>query len=267
MHKTLRSLIFLVAAFGLTSLASAQTTLNLKLTGIEGKPAYQQTILVQALEADGYKVNLTLVGEVSGSKLEAMVANGEISAAILGETPDRSAKFVPVKVPMTNNLVGKRVLFIPKDAQKDYAGVKTLADFQKLGKVAGMGKTWADVGIWNANGLKVQGIDGDWRVLYKMIEAKNRGVDYLPRGAHEMIGELPQHPELALEANLVLVYQKDQILYVSPKEPQLAPLFEKALKKAQASGLIKKTVTQFYKSAFEPPIDVDTRTVIDLTLP
>jgi len=267
MRLTLRSLFLIVGGLGLATMATAQSTISLKLTGVEGKNAYQQTILAQALEADGYKVTITLVGEISGSKIEAMLSNGEISATILGETDARSAKFLPVKVPMTNNLVGQRVLFIPKGTEKDYAGVKTLADFRKLGKVAGMGKTWADVGIWNKNDLKVKGIDGDWKVLYKMVEAGNRGVDYLPRGAHEMIGELPQHPELSLESRLVLVYQKDQILYVSPKEPQLVSILEKALKKARASGLIKKTVTQFYKAAFEPPIDIDSRTVIDLTLP
>jgi hypothetical protein len=68
-----------------------------------------------------------------------------------------------------------------------------------------------------------------------------------------------------VEKNLVLVYQKDQILYVSPKEPQ--PILQKALKKARDSGLIKKLVAQFYSKVFEPPLDIDKRTVIEPTLP
>jgi hypothetical protein len=247
--------------------AWAQTPITLKVAGTEGKLNYQQDLLSQALTSQGYKVTLDVVGEFTGTKLEAMLAAGEINVSVMGETPARSASLLPVKIGMTNNLVGKRILFIPKGAQKDYDGVKTLADFQKLGKVAGMGKGWADVGIWGANKLKVNGLDGDWKVLYKMVAAGSRGVDYLPRGANEMIIEGPEHPELDMEKHLVLVYQKDQILYVSPKEPQLVPIVEKALKAAASSGLIKKLVKQYYSAAFDPPIDVDTRTVIDLTLP
>jgi hypothetical protein len=242
-------------------------TIQLKLGGTPGKMTYQEDLLTQALVADGHKVNVTLVGEFAGSKIEAMLATGELTVAVMGETDARSAKFLPIRVPMTNNLIGKRLLFIPKGAQKDYDGVKTLADFQKLNKVAGMGKGWADVGIWTTNQLKVQGIDGDWKTLYKMVAAGNRGVDYLPRGANEMITEIAEHPELALEKNLVLIYQKDQITYVSPTEANLVPILEKALKKAAASGLIKKLVNQYYKAAFDPPLDVDARVVIDLALP
>jgi len=245
-----------------------QQTVVIKATGVEGGPTtYLQAIITQALIADGYKVELKLPGEFTGVRNEAMLLEGVINVSILGETPERNAKFLPVKVGMNNNISGKRLLFIPKGSQKDYDGVKTLADFQKLGKVAGMGKNWADMGIWAANKLPAKGIDGDWKVIYKMVESKSRGVDYLPRGANEMIAEIKEYTFLDLERNLVLVYQKDQILYVSPKEPQLQPILEKALKKAQASGLIKKLVNQFNQAAFEPPIDVDSRTVINLVVP
>lgn len=259
--------IGVVVFFLVGTMVFGQTNLTVKMAGVEGRPSYAQDLVTQALKADGYDVKLEIPGDFSGSKLDAMLAAGEISLAILGETPERNAKYLPVKIGMTNNIVGKRVLFIPKGAQKDYDGVKTLADFQKLGKVAGMGKAWFDVSIWNANNLKVQTLDGDWKVLYKMIESKSRGVDYLPRGAHEMINEMADHPTLDVEKNLLLVYQKDQILYVSPKEPRLIPILEKAMKKAQAAGLMKKLVNQYYKVAFEPPLDIDQRTVINLTLP
>jgi len=265
--RLLRRMMLPAVLFALGSAASAQTPVTLKLLGTETEPTYAQQIVLQSLAADGYQVTVQYAGDAAGAKAEAMLANGDVSALIMGQTADRDGKFLPVRIPMTNNLIGKRILFIPKGAQKDYDGVKTLADFQKLGKVAGMGKNWYDVQIWKANKLPVLPVDGDWNVLFKMVESKSRGVDYIPRGANEMIKERTEHPELDMEKKLVLVYQRDQILYVSPKEAALKPILEKALKKAQTSGLMKKLVGQFYSLAFEPPIDADARVVIDLTLP
>jgi len=259
--------IFLMAMLALgSSLVFSQETINLKVISVSSE--YLQDLLTQALTADGYKVAITTVNDTPGtSKMEADLVNGDLTVGIFGSTPERDAKFLMVKVGMTDGLVGKRILFIPKGSQAEYAGVKTLADFQKLGKTAGMGKAWADVGIWNTNKLKVLGIDGDWKVVFKMIESKTRGVDYLPLGASDFITYIPQAPFLDVEKNLLLVYKKDQVLYVSPTQPTLQPILEKALKKAQESGLIKKLVAKYYSQIFESPINMDKRIVIDLTLP
>jgi len=235
--------------------------------GDTSKVSYAGEILRRALVADGQPAQIKYMGVIPTTRLEMLMQTGEISAAILGETAERNGKFLSVKIPMTDNLMGKRILFIPKGAQKDYDGVKTLSDFQKLGKAAGMGKAWADVGIWEKNGLKVLPQAGDWKVLYRMVEAGNRNVDYLPRGAMEMIEEMAQFPSLDVEKGLVLVYDKDQVLYVTPKDPGLRDQLEKSLKKALSTGLIKKTVAEFYHEVFEPPLDIDQRVQIRLTLP
>lgn len=263
-----RTTLFMLPLLLLWGTLHAQETVMLRMIGDENVPNYNITIIKRALEADGLKVRVEYLGsKLPTTRLEAMIQSGDATCAILGETPDRNSRMVPIRIGMTDGLMGKRILFIPKGSQPAYDKVRTLEDFRATGKTAGMGAAWADVGIWEKNGLKVIGQSGDWKVLYKMVEAGNRKVDYLPRGAAEILMEMKEHRYLDVEARLLFVYDKDSIVYVSPKDPAFKARLETALVKARDSGLIKQTVAEFYKEVFEPPLDIDKRTVIKLALP
>ena len=246
---------------------AADPIVALKISGIEGKPNGFRELLAQALANQGYRVQFELSGEFPVQRREFLLENGDLTVAMMGRTEDRDAKFLSVNVGLTDNLVGKRLLYIPKGTQRDYDGVKTLDDFRRLGKVAGMGTGWADVAIWKANGLPVVGQAGDWKVLYPLIASGNRGIDYTTRGANEMLGEWTGHRELDIEKNLVLVYQHDQILYLTPKRPELQPILDQALKAARDSGLIRKLATQANRGINDPPINLNRRLEIALKLP
>ncbi|GGC76869.1 hypothetical protein [Marinobacter halophilus] len=247
----------------ITAPAIAGQRLTLKL-GSMNDFEYLSDMLTQVLEADGYDVDIVKVADIPTTRLEWMLAQGELSAMMLGETPPRTKRFLQVDVAMTDNLMNQRILFIPPGHQDRYNQVETLGDFQALGLTAGMGRSWRDYQIWQANDLPVIGLAGEWRRLYDMVAIGNRGIDYLPRGAYEMAKEWPQYPNLQMEQNLVLVYNKDHILYVSPKEPALHSTLSRLLPKASDSGLIRALVEKHFQAVFEPPVNLTERRVIPL---
>lgn len=237
--------------------------LTLRLGGLNDFD-YLSDLLTQILEADGYDIEIVKISDVPTSRMEWMLEDGEITAMMLGETPPRNAHFLPVRVAMTDNLMNQRILFIPKGQQPRYNQVETLDDFRGLGLTAGMGRSWRDYRIWLVNNLPVYGVPADWRRLYDMVAIGNRGIDYLPRGAQEMAKEWRQHPNLDVEQNLVLVYDKDHVLYVSPKEVELHHTLGKLMPEASRSGLIGKLVEKHYPEVFEPPVNLRKRRVIPL---
>jgi hypothetical protein len=246
---------------------SSTAEIVLKLGGTPPAFDYISTLLTRALELQGYAVQVRNLGNIPTTRLEVMLQRGDISAFIMGRTRRRDALFLPVQVGMTDNLVTQRILFIPQGSQALYDDVHTLDDFRRLGAVAGLGSAWADSDIWTANQLPFRTIDGDWKRLYQMVASQSRGMDYLPRGAHEMANEWLAHPELTVERHLVLVYDQDHILYVSPTDPELHRLLQSVMHEAQQSGLIAEVAADFFSAVFEPPVNLDQRRVIRLVSP
>jgi hypothetical protein len=264
MARTL--VVFFVIIF-VSSFSWASESVNLKLGGTLESFHYISKVLTRALEASGYCVQIENVGEIPTTRLEAMMAEGRVSAFIMGETENRNERFLAVRVGMTDNIMGQRIIFIQKGTQDEYENVQTLDQFRSLGKVVGMGKFWGDVAIWKANDLPVSTVNGDWKKLYRMVASGLRGVDYLSRGAQEIAHEWRKYPDLEVEKNLVFVYPKDHILYVSPKDPELRDLLEVVLSKAEDSGLIQAIARDNFQEIYQPPVNFGDRKVIQLTLP
>lgn len=269
-RRLVRLIISCLALYWLiTVAASAQASppLTLKLGGSPDAIAYARLLLGGALEAIGHQVTIeetTAQGDIPMTRLEVMLKRGEISALILGRTAERDHKFLQVPVGMTDNLVNQRILFISKGSQPDYDLVRSLEDFQQLGKIAAMGEAWADRAVWESNELPLKSISGDWRRLYRMVASASRGLDYLPRGVHEMSEEWRLHPELDMERNLVFVYEQDHILYVSPTLPEVHRLLHEAMLAARDAGLIRQLAREHYAQVFEPPVSLQKRHPIHL---
>ncbi|WP_328189440.1 hypothetical protein [Marinobacter sp. OP 3.4] len=228
---------------------------------------YLSDLLTRVLEQEGYQVTVEQASNMPNNRLEWMLEQGDISVMMLGQTASRDRRFLPIEVGMTNNLIGQRILFIPPGQQSRYDGIESPGDLRERQLTAGMGKTWLDYQIWEHNDLPVTGLDGDWKRLFRMVAAGNRGVDYLPRGANEIAEEWPEYPELAVEENLVLVYRKDHILYVSPERQELYRILNRALRRTKSEGLIREMVRKHYSAVYQPPVNLDARRAIHLELP
>ena len=260
-----RSCCLLLTILTLVSPLQVQAGQTFELNlGARNDFAYLSELLETVLTEAGHQVRLTRIADVPTTRLERMLEDGQVSAMMLGKTPARSRRFLQVKASMTDGLMNHRILFIPKGEQHHYTGVETLADFRQTGQVAGMGADWRDYLIWKRNDLPVEGISGDWRKLYRMVASGDRGIDYLPRGAHEMASEWQQHPELDVEENLVLVYPGDHILYVSPQQPDLYRVLRQLLPAAEQSGLIARLVEKHFPEVFQPPVNLNQRRFIRL---
>lgn len=244
--------------------ALAREPVRLTMGGTPASFNYMATLLTRSLNHQGYDVDITNLGNMPTTRLEVLMEQGDIDTLILGQTPARDQRFLNVQVGMTDNLVNHRILFIPPGSQPEYDPIITLEDFIALDKTAGMGQAWGDKLIWETNALPVQGIPGDWKRLYQMVASGLRGVDYLPRGAHEIVLEWPQQRELAVEENLVFVYDRDHILYVTPTNPELHTLLNTVMKAAYQDGVIRDVANELFSEVYEPPVNLHQRRVITL---
>ena len=67
------------------------------------------------------------------------------------------------------------------------------------------------LGPWNNLGYQEQ--DGNWQAIFKKIP-RDREFNYFSRGVIEIISESKQYPELAIEQNLALIYDRDFRFYL-----------------------------------------------------
>ena len=90
--------------------------INLPKTG-EGRDAYFVTLLSKALNNIGYRANINYVGDVNYKRELKYLANGNLSLTWRMQTSDRDNSFDRIDVPLTNGLIGSRVLLIPSGKQ------------------------------------------------------------------------------------------------------------------------------------------------------
>lgn len=263
LHDGWRALVLCLLG-GFAGAVHGASVVQLTLGGSADSIAYSQQLFERVLEMGGHSVKVQTLGDLPMTRLEVMLQRGDISLLILGQTAERERKFLPVRVGMTDNLVNQRILFIPKGSQKQYDQIHSLADLRRLQLVAGVGAAWGDLAIWQASGLPVVSIGGDWKRLYRMVASSARQIDYLPRGAHEIASEWRQHTGLDVERNLVFSYERDHILYVSPRHPHLHQLLLELLPRAEREGLIRQVARAHYRQVFEPPVSLHSRHVIRL---
>lgn len=231
----------------------------------DGTHAYYHELISGSMKEAGQEVKVRVKKAMPQRRILMLLADGELTLHWMVQTDDRDKKYLPVRVGLTNGLIGHRVLFIPKGSQSVYDAVETLDDFRNLGKIGGFGKNWFDVKVWRHNRLRYFEQDGEWRTLYKKLPL-GRDVDYFSRGANEIVVESYLHPDLDVEKNLVLVYDRDFRFYLKPGADKIRDMIENAVQKARESGLMDKLIRKHFKEVFEK-LNLDNRKRILLDLP
>ncbi|HSD38598.1 MAG TPA: hypothetical protein VLC92_13880 [Rhodocyclaceae bacterium] len=182
---------------------------------------------------------------VPQARIWRMVANNQLSLIWGVQTSTRDHDFASVSNQLTNGLIGERILLVRKGHEQDYAHVKTTDDLRRLGKVGGVGEGWFDVEVWQLNALPVYIKSGDWRQMFRMLANGDRGIDYMVRGANEIVDEAASYPDLGIEPNLILAHDRDMHLYLSPEAERYKSIIESALAQADRSGLKNKLIAQY----------------------
>lgn len=217
----------------------------------DGSYDYFQDLIKTALTAAGHVPSIIVVQGLPQKRWIKDFEMGEIDVITLVESAARNSKYVPIEIGLTNNLIGQRILLIPKGAASEYSTVNNLDDFRALKKSGGFGKNWFDVGVWESNNLKHVTFDGNWRIIYNMVASRRRNVDYFSRAANEILYEVQLHPELEIEPRLLLLYERDVRFYLNKKSSHLKSILEQSLSKARKSGLIDKLVEKHYGNIFK----------------
>lgn len=182
-------------------------------------------------------------------RIKNYLDHGLISLYWMIESAQRNKKYIPIEVGLTNKLIGKRILFIKKSDQHFYQKVQNLQDFRNLKFVATIGKKWFDAEVWKANNLAYNETSGSWKQLFRMTAQGSRQ-HYFPRGVNEITVEAQQHPDLAIEKRLLLVYDRDFRFYLSKQGENAGgrhkKVLEQALKNARESGLIERLIDKYW---------------------
>jgi len=194
--------------------------------------------------------------------------SGNLSLFWMISSKQRDEKYIPVKVNLTQQLIGKRILFIRHGDQHLYDNVKTLADFRNLHLIAGMGMNWFDSTVWKVNGLDYKEKEGNWKGIFKMIP-RGHSYDYFARGINEIVSEASQYPDLDIEKNLAFIYERDFQFYLSKEGVNAGKPYQKvlteALQNAQATGLLSRLAEKYWGNNLKQ-LNYEQRTKIYLPL-
>lgn len=209
---------------------------------------YYVQLLQSSLDAIRQPARITCVNDLPGRRMWKMLGDRKLDLIWGMQTSDKDKDLVPVRVALTDGLVGQRILLIRPDDQEVFDRVTSIQALRDTTLVAGFGEGWFDAQVWKRHGLAVYEFPHQFSLIYSMVTIGNRGVDYLPRGAHEIVTEANQHPSLRIEKNLLFYYDRDMRFYLSPHAAAYAPIVEKALKAAEASGLKRRLIDRHFGS-------------------
>ncbi|MFN4237434.1 MAG: hypothetical protein ACK4FZ_09405 [Vogesella sp.] len=228
--------------------------------------AYFHGLLGAAMSAAGSPVRLQPLQEMPNARAELLLQQGKLDLHWFVRTAQRDKQFLRVDVPLTEGMMGRRVLMVPPKYANEYVAYRSLQDVQQSGKVAAMAHGWADIAIWQYNGLPVSPQRLSVPELYRLVAQGGRGMHYFPRSVIEIETERDHHAGLVPARGIMLVYAQDCYFYVSPRRPELQRSLQLALQQAQASGLRQRLFRQHYAAALSA-LELDKRHVLKLKLP
>lgn len=262
--RTLIVSLFLMF-FWVTNSSADRIRLHLALLP-DFKHIYFHELLDISLKAAGHNPIIVRKGERQQHKIWEDLLSDKLTLHWFLQTPKRDELLIPVKVGITDGLIGQRILFIPKGNQSMFNGISSLDQFRSLGLTAALGRMWFDAEVWDFNELKVTRQDGDWRQIYAKVATKASGYDYFPRGANEIIDEALQQPSLSIEQNLMLVYDRDFYFYLSKANARYQRPLEEAMSLAKSSGIMKNLIRKHWAGALSI-LRYDERKIINLSTP
>lgn len=238
---------------------------------VPGKDRYYFELVKRSLENCGYEVKLNIKTDIPILRVDEYLVTSKIDAHFFMDNVTRRKRFPNfANVGLTNGLIGKRVLLIPKGRANIYENVQTLDDFRKLNKIGAFGEGWSDVKIWKQNNLKYYEKSGDYRLIFDMLKSQRRNIDYFSRGVMEIISEAQLYPNLDIEPHMLFVYNNlDFKLFFSPKSVEKKNIVEKAILEAKKSGLIDQLLKEFYPQIYSSTdgLNLSNRVELQLDVP
>ena len=176
-----------------------------------------------------------------------LLRQGEVDLVYLPPNEQRVAEFGVLPVDLYRGLLGYRLLLIRRQDGARFAAVTRLAQLRQF--TGGFGRQWADLLVFERNGLPVMTGPGN-EALIAMLKA--RRFDYLHRGLTEAFAELDQFDtdrQLMVEPHLALHYDFPVYFMVRRERKALLERLGLGLQKAQADGSFQRLFEQHFAPA------------------
>lgn len=232
--KIILRFTLLFATF-ISSAVYAQSVTQIKVVSRGDENAdYSIDMLRLGLQKVGRPFEIKVENDaLSAPKLREELISGNIDVIWTATNMDMEENALPVRVPLYKGLLGHRILIVQKDNLHLFDRVETMDDLRQFRFGQGVG--WTDTTIMKANGLKVVEAT-KYEGLFYMTDGKR--FDAFPRGVHEPWGEIKKHSDLdlAVDANVMMVYIMPYYLMVTPGRPDLAADIERGLLMAIDDG-------------------------------
>ena len=185
-----------------------------------------------------------------------------VNIASLPTNEDIEQRFLPIKIPILNGILGFRLLLIKKERQHLFKDVQNL-DQLSSNFVAGFNSHWTDINILYANNIKVVSTPL-YKSLFTML-ARDR-FDYFPRGLNEIHSESALYPELTIDQYLALHYPYPVYFFVNKSNTALAKRISSGLKLAKQDGSFKALFEHYHQQLIEQA-NLNSRIIIELKNP
>lgn len=229
--------------------------------------AYQvlQMALEHSVERFGpYRLTLSRPME-QGRMMHELQRGALVHVANFAPNAERERRLIPIRIPVTQGLLGYRVCLIRAGEQAAFDAVAGREDWTRQGLSIGQGTHWPDTAILEANGLRVVR-SVKYEPLFDML-AKGR-FDCFSRSVSEVLPELEKHADkgLVLEKGLVVVYRLPTFFFVSKQHPVIAQRLKYGMQQLIADG----SLAAFIRRQFAAPlkaIGIQHRRVVALENP
>lgn len=192
------------------------------------------------------------------------LAKGQsLDLANFAPSRSREQRLLPVRVPVTQGLLGHRVCLIKKGRQARFDQVISLQDWQDKRLTIGQEKNWPDTAVLEANRIQVVKAP-KYPAMFAMLDLER--FDCFARSISEVGAELRGRKDIELEKNLLLIYRLPTFFFVNRQRADLAARLEQGLNLAYRDGSIPALISDRYRDAFRA-MDIAKRTVIYLENP
>lgn len=145
-----------------------------------------------------------------------------------------------IPVPIAGGKLGYRNIVVRRDRLAEFARVKNAKDLRK--KMAGQGRYWPDMWVYEGNELPVKGGEG----LADLLKSLDRGeIDYLPLGVDETESILQkyagEHNKFAIVPGLLIYYPLSSSPVVTNQRPELIARLSEGLEAMHADGSLQSS--------------------------
>lgn len=183
------------------------------------------------------ELEVVAMGGATQLRLLTMLETGtdEFDLYFAGHSKERAEQLIQLPYPLTQGLLGLRVLVVNDDqpAPSSEAALKQQWQF-------GSGLNWFDTDVLEHGGFNI--VESDYANLWPMLE---RGrFDAFPRGVAEAFVELDlqaqQGRQFYVSPDWLIAYPADFFIYLNQADAELAAQLQAGYLNAQANGSLDK---------------------------